>query len=81
MSYRIIIDTADDVDAATALACVDTVIRAGKISEAGGIPHYCWHTVFKTGIEVSVRRKRTSGSADSFYVRRSVSYVHTPDTH
>lgn len=46
-----------------------TVINGGKISQAGGIKHYCWITVFRQSkITVGVTRKRNKNSADSFVV-------------
>jgi len=66
---RFIIDVRDDIDPVTALVRVATVIRQGKISEARGIKHYCWHTTFRTDkIAVSAREKKKDTSADSFWV-------------
>ena len=57
-----------------ALLYVTSVIGDGKISEARGIKHYCWHTVFNRGTKeetsVSVNQKKTEKSADSFNVYR-----------
>ena len=65
---KIIVET-NGVDVATALSAVEVVARGGYVSEAAGIPHYCWHTSFSQwGVEVSVRRKRKPDSAVSFYV-------------
>ena len=47
---------------------VQAVIEAGKISEAGGIKHYCWATRFKSGGSVYTNRKRNKDAADSFIV-------------
>jgi len=53
-----------------ALLRVYGVISHGRISEAKGMQHYCWHTTFKDNSHVSVRTKRNESSADSFIVYR-----------
>lgn len=74
-SDRIIVEIQGDVNPAWALEKVAEVIRQGRISEAAGIPHYCWVTVFKmTGLVVSTRRKRSKTSADSFVVYSQEEY-------
>lgn len=60
----------DGVRHGDALSHVAAVISAGYISEAAGIPHYCWATKWSDGVVVYAHRKRTAQSADSFVVRR-----------
>lgn len=66
---KIIMDWSDgDIDAEMAMDRVADVIREGRVSEAGGIHHFCWVTVFKDGLTVAVRRKRKPDSPDSFSI-------------
>lgn len=48
---------------------VSRVMAYGRVSEAGGIPHFCWFTRFPSGVVVKARRKRSASAADSFIVR------------
>ena len=65
---KLIIETRDNIDMATAIAYVESVMNKGRISEGRGIKHYCWVCVFESGIVVAVRQKKTNKSADSFIV-------------
>ena len=65
---RIIISY-EGVSESEAVLYVHRVIYEGRISESSGIKHYCWHTEFKDGTSVSVRRKHREGAADSFIVK------------
>ena len=60
----------DGVSHEEALRYVSHVVEAGFISEAAGIPHYCWGTRFKDGVMVAVSRKRQPSAADAFTVYR-----------
>ena len=64
------IDYEYTMSAADAARYVAQVIDAGRMSEAAGIPHYCWVTTFRDGTVVSTSRKKTANSADSFIVYR-----------
>lgn len=65
---KIIVET--ELDPVVAMSYVQAVMCNGRISEAGDIKHYCWHTSFNDGTQVSVRRKRSEEAADSFIVYR-----------
>jgi hypothetical protein len=65
---KIIIDC-KGVSQEIALERVKRVIMTGRISEAGGINHYCWVSEFPDEL-VYVRRKRSDNSADSFIVTK-----------
>ena len=67
---KIIIEFEETVPADVALAKVQSVVRMGKISEAAGVPHYCWHTSFIDGVGVGTRRKKKGQNSDSFIVRK-----------
>ena len=71
MSRRIIIEY-DDVEPSVAINRVLCVMSDGRISEANGIPHYCWYTSWPDRIGVLTRRKRSESSADSFLVRKEI---------
>jgi hypothetical protein len=60
-------DSIDDLEAVTR---VRQVMEEGYVSEAAGIPHYCWATVWRNGTTVAATRKRTKDAADSFRVWR-----------
>ena len=68
---KIIIDIDETIDPSSALDAVNVVIQRGRVSQAAGILHYCWVTVFNSGIIVASKRKRSKGAADSFIVYRS----------
>lgn len=70
---KITIDFPEDMGVLNAMAYVTRVINGGRVSEAGGIQHYCWHTTFghDDHVSVTVRQKRTPESADSFLVMKS----------
>lgn len=70
MTNKLIIKFADGVKPLEALLAVGTVIQQGKISEAGGVKHYCWHTLLVNGLSVWVSRKRLGQTSDSFRVER-----------
>jgi len=68
MSRRIIIEIRDEeVSDEFALRYVTEVIKGGKISKTNGVEQYCFHTVFKNGLQVTAREKRKT-KADSFVV-------------
>ena len=72
---RVIIDYEDgdqdspDQSLSVAVALAARVIMEGRISQSAGVPHFCWHTSFTNGYEVSTRRKKKGQTSDSFYVR------------
>ena len=66
---RLIIDVRDGISDEDAITAVKQVVAEGRVSQAAGIPHYCWATVFTArNLVVAVRRKKTNASADSFIV-------------
>ncbi len=65
---QIIINYDDTLNLFEVLRKVGKVVDQGLISESSGIPHYCWMTTFNRGGSVSVTRKRSKNSADSFTV-------------
>lgn len=65
---RIIIDYPESLPPALAVLRVYQVIQQGKMSEASGVPHYCWHTVFVDSTAVTTRRKKREQVSDSFLV-------------
>ena len=65
---KIIIDC-KRVSQEIALERVKKVIEMGSVSEAAGIGHYCWVSVFEHEI-VYVRRKINPDSSDSFIVTK-----------
>ena len=70
MKRRIIIEIENEnISDLAALNRVMRVMGEGQISEASTGAHYCWHVEFSDGVSVSVRRKRSKDSADSFVVR------------
>jgi len=70
---RIIINYDDDIGANLALVRVLKVIEEGKISEACGVPHYCWCTGFFDcrvfTLPKRLKRDGTRTETDSFEVR------------
>jgi hypothetical protein len=67
---RVLIKYDEDIGPGRAVWYVQKVMDHGLVSEAAGIPHYCWATKFADGISVVVQRKRQLGAADSFIVYR-----------
>ena len=66
---RIIIDFDESTTPDRVLDRVRLVVLQGKISKTTkGIKHYCWHTSFRGGFEVSVRVKKKGQTSDSFIV-------------
>jgi len=65
MGEKLIIHVGDNVDESTALVYVGQVIRGGRISGDS----YCYHTAWESGIHVSSRRNKASGT---FWVSRPV---------
>ena len=65
---RIIIDFDSSIEPAEALAKVLLVVENGFVSEAAGVPHYCWGTVFKDGRKVFARQKKKGQRSNSFRV-------------
>jgi len=75
---RIIVDIKDDIDPALALDALKQVVKEGKISEAAGVNHYCWATLFRYDydppsngyykIVVATRRKKKEQTSESFVV-------------
>jgi hypothetical protein len=66
---KLIIDfDPDAISASDALRRVATVICHGRVSEANGMKHYCWLTVFKDNIAVYTRHKKRNQKSDSFLV-------------
>jgi len=59
---RIIINFDPDMEPAEA-------VEEGYVSEAAGVPHYCWGTVFKDGRKVFTHRKKKGQRSDSFVVQ------------
>jgi len=70
---RIIINYDENVGLNVALVRVLKVIEEGKISEACGVPHYCWCTrFFDCRVFALVKRLKRNGTrteTDSFEVR------------
>ena len=70
---RIIINYDENVGLNVALVRVLKVIEEGKISEACGVPHYCWCTrFFDCRVFALVKRLKRNGfrtETDSFEVR------------
>lgn len=72
MKGRIIIDfEGEGITEVVALCKVLTVVKGGRISEAGGMRHFCWGTVFPNGSEVWTRRKKKGQKSDSFRVYKT----------
>ena len=67
---KIIIEFDESMSAGAALARVRVVVQRGKISEAAGVLHYCWHTSFNDGTHVLTRRKKRGQKSDSFVVMK-----------
>lgn len=65
---KLIIEYPDDMPAENACYYALQTVKQGRISEAGGIHHFCWHTVFANEIAVSTRQKRSAKSADSLII-------------
>lgn len=65
---RLIIDYPEEMPPENACYYALQVVRQGRISEAGGIAHFCWHSVFRNDVSVSVRRKRSASAADSLVI-------------
>lgn len=68
MKKRIIINIFGKVGEEDATRYVADVIAGGRVSEAGGIKHYCWITTWAHGIRVGVNRKKKGQTTDSFNV-------------
>lgn len=69
MKGRIIIDFEGTTEI-QALVKVSAVVSQGRVSEAGGVKHFCWGNVFPDGMEVWTRRKKVGQQSDSFKVCR-----------
>ena len=67
---RIIIQHESDIAFSVAARHVDSVMQMGFVSEAHGIPQYCFASTFMDGIEVFTRERQYLHSAHSFIVRR-----------
>ncbi len=68
---RLIIDYDPDViSASDVLRRVATVVAGGRLSEAGGVKHFCWFNVFGDGVTVATRRKKRNQTSDSFIVEK-----------
>lgn len=66
---RIIIEYDNDVvGPCEATRRVADVISQGRISEAGGVLHYCWLTTFINHTRVATKRKKKGQKSDSFLV-------------
>ena len=68
--HRIIIEHDPGITEQEAVEHVLSVIQLGKLSEAGGVKHYCWMTAFRDGFTVAVRRKKPGQTSDSFLVMK-----------
>lgn len=64
---KIIITVDDTVTDAQAVACVNKVILEGKISNSPYGPTYCLMSVFKSGVHVAVKARKTG---TTFYVSK-----------
>ncbi len=67
---RVIIDCDDEIDLEDGIRRVLRVVAEGRVSEAGGVKHFCWVTTWTDGVCVFVRRKRSKSAADSFRVSK-----------
>ena len=65
---RLIIDYPDEMPPENACYYALQTVRQGRISEAGGITHFCWVTVFANKVRIEARRKRSATAADSLVV-------------
>lgn len=65
---RLIIDYDESMSPENACYYALQTVRQGRISQAGGIDHFCWHSVFTNGVAVSTRRKKTAKAADSLVI-------------
>lgn len=72
---RITIDVRDGIPEELAIRRVCLVVRNGRVSQAGGIKHFCWYTRWEDDIAVAVNRKRKESSADSFVVIKHSQHV------
>ena len=69
MKRRIIVEIENEtISDFSALNRVMMVVGEGKVREGKTGAHYGWHVQFSDGVVVSVRRKRSKDSADSFVV-------------
>lgn len=73
---RIIIDYPDDMTTFNALEFALSVVRQGRISQSGDIPHFCWCSTFNSPREgeqimVCCRRKKKGQSSDSLAIYRT----------
>jgi isoleucyl-tRNA synthetase len=69
---RLIIDYPDDMLPDRALWLVQTVVSSGKVSQANGVPHFCWLSYMPVSkAEVITRRKKPGQKSDSLIVRRA----------
>jgi hypothetical protein len=67
---RIIINIGEGITEEDATRYVANVISGGRISQAGGIKHFCWMTTWKDGMRVATARKKKGQDTDSFNVWR-----------
>lgn len=68
---KLIINVDDEtVHPSRALEAVSKVIGQGKISEASGVPHFCWVSKFEDGVMVATRLKKKGQIAETFSVYR-----------
>jgi len=65
---RIIIDFPENMSEMGALSYVRGVVESGRISEAGGMKHFCWVTTFGVGVVVFTRQKKRGQKTDSFKI-------------
>jgi hypothetical protein len=78
MPGKVIIDYDDVLPVVKVLESALEVVKEGRISVAGGIPHYCWFSIFhqvemdrrrkKKAVVVQSRRKKKDQKSDSFRV-------------
>lgn len=56
---KFIIEIQDGIDPQNALALCGAVIAQGTISKTSLGPQFCFHTVFSSGVEISVTKRRS----------------------
>jgi len=71
MKNRIIINIQGKISEEDAIRHVSQVIQEGRVSEAGGVKHYCWMTTWSNGIRVATNRKNKGQKSDSFVIWKS----------
>lgn len=62
---RIILDIRDDITDAQALECVSAIVACGKESGPEHKRQYCYLSIFKSGIHVSVIKR---GKSERFLI-------------